>query len=461
MTDIFARSAMLPEGWAQDVLIGVDDAGDITSVKADSKPSRGALRLSGPVLPGMANLHSHAFQRAMAGLAESAGEGGQDSFWTWRDIMYRFLARLDPAQVGAIAAQLYVEMLKAGYTSVAEFHYLHHQPGGKPYDDVAEMARRVLGAAQKTGIGITMLPVLYAYSGFGSQPANKPQCRFVNGADRFLRIFEALTDRHGNDPQVRVGIAPHSLRAVSKGLLAEAITGVDRIDGKAPIHVHIAEQMKEVEDCLAWSNMRPVTWLYGNFNIDERWCLIHATHINRMETWMIAHSRAVAGICPTTEANLGDGIFPLGLYLRGEGRFGIGSDSHISVSPVEELRWLEYVQRLRREMRNVTANGAERHVGMRLWQGALAGGAQAMGRKVDGIRVGNRADLIALDGNHPLLFGRDGAVLTDSFVFSGNASLVRDVVVGGKQVVSEGRHADEEKIARAYRKTIGELVAAA
>jgi len=323
------------------------------------------------------------------------------------------------------------------------------------------MARRVTGAAQKTGIGMTILPVLYAYSGFGSQPANKPQCRFVNGADRFLRIFEALTDKHGNDPQVRVGIAPHSLRAVSKGLLAEAITGVDRIDPRAPIHVHIAEQMKEVEDCVAWSNMRPVTWLYGNFNIDERWCLIHATHINRMETWMIAHSRAVAGICPTTEANLGDGIFPLGLYLRGEGRFGIGSDSHISVSPVEELRWLEYVQRLRREMRNVTANGAERHVGMRLWQGALAGGAQAMGRKVDGIRVGNRADLIALDGNHPLLFGRDGAVLTDSFVFSGNASLVRDVVVGGKQVVSEGRHADEEKIARAYRKVIGELVAAA
>jgi len=459
MPDIFARAALLPSGWAENVLIEADDDGTIVATTPDSRVTRGALRMPGPVLPGMANLHSHAFQRAMAGLAEAAGQGGQDSFWTWRDIMYRFLARLDPGQVGAIAAQLYVEMLKAGYTSVAEFHYLHHQADGTPYDDEAEMARRVIGAAQRTGIGITMLPVLYAYSGFGCQPANPQQRRFVNGADRYLRIFEALHKRHGNDGQIRIGLAPHSLRAVSKGLLAEAITGADRIDRGAPIHVHIAEQMKEVEDCMAWSNVRPVTWLYGNFPVDERWCLIHATHINRMETWMIAHSRAVAGICPTTEANLGDGIFPLGLYMRGEGRFGIGSDSHISVSPVEELRWLEYVQRLRREMRNVTANARERHVGVRLWQAALAGGAQAMGRKVGGIAAGNRCDLVALDGNHPLLFGRDGGMLVDSFVFAGNQNLVTDVVVGGQHIVSEGRHKDEDKIARAYRKVIGELVA--
>lgn len=459
MTDYFARAALLPKGWSDDVLIGVDDTGSITSVKANIKPSHGAVRLAGPVLPGMANLHSHAFQRAMAGLAERAGTGSQDSFWTWRDIMYKFLARLDPQQVGAIAAQLYVEMLKSGYTSVGEFHYLHHQPDGKPYDDLTEMAGQVIGAAERTGIAMTMLPVLYTYSGFGAKPHAPQQRRFINGADRFLRMFEELHKRHRDDPQVRLGIAPHSLRAVSKGVLSEAITGINRMDSTAPIHIHIAEQAKEVEDCKAWSNLRPVTWLYTNFNVDERWCLIHATHINRMETWMVSHSRAVTGICPTTEANLGDGIFPLGLYMRGEGRFGIGSDSHISVSPVEELRWLEYVQRLRREIRNVMSSDKQRHVGARLWNAALSGGAQALGRPIDGLKTGNCADFIVLDANHPALFGRSGNALTDSLVFSGNSNPISDVVVGGKQVISEGQHKDEEKIARAYRKAVSDLMA--
>ncbi len=459
MTDYFARAALLPKGWSDDVLIGVDEAGSITSIKANTRRSRGAAHMDGPILPGMANLHSHAFQRAMAGLAERAGPNKQDSFWTWRDIMYKFLARLTPQQVDAIAAQLYVEMLKSGYTTVGEFHYLHHQSDGKPYDDLTEMAGRVIHAAERTGIAMTMLPVLYTYSGFGAMPHNPQQRRFINGADRYLRLFEALHKTHQDNPQVRLGIAPHSLRAVSKGVLSEAITGVNRMDCTAPIHIHIAEQVKEVEDCLAWSNLRPVIWLYSNFNVDERWCLVHATHINHMETRMVAHSRAVAGLCPTTEANLGDGIFPLGLYMRGEGRFGVGSDSHISVSPSEELRWLEYVQRLRRELRNVMASEKERHVGARLWNAALAGGAQALGRPINSLKIGNRADFIALDANHPLLFGRKGHALTDSLIFSGNANPISDVVVGGKQVISEGRHADEEKIARAYRKAVGELMA--
>ncbi|MBN36133.1 MAG: formimidoylglutamate deiminase [Rhodospirillaceae bacterium] len=459
MTDYFAKSALLPRGWSDDVLITVDDNGDIESLMPNSRASRGAVRLNGPALPGISNLHSHAFQRAMAGLAERARTGSQDSFWTWRDIMYKFLARLTPQQVGAIAAQLYIEMLKSGYTTVGEFHYLHHQSDGTPYDDLGEMAHWVVGAAQRTGLAITLLPVLYTYSGFGAQTHKPQQRRFINGADRFQRLIGDLHQRYSDDPQFTLGIAPHSIRAVSKGVLSEALTGLNRIDATAPIHIHIAEQTKEVDDCVAWSNQRPVTWLYSNFQVDERWCLVHATHINRMESWMVAHSRAVAGLCPTTEANLGDGIFPLGLYMRGEGRFGIGSDSHISVSPVEELRWLEYVQRLRRQLRNVTASERQRHVGARLWNAALAGGAQALGRKTDGLKTGNRADFISLDGDHPLLVGRKGHAITDSLVFSGNTNPVSDVVVGGRHVVAEGHHAEEEKIARAYRKAIGELMA--
>ncbi|MBT6204056.1 MAG: formimidoylglutamate deiminase [Rhodospirillaceae bacterium] len=459
MTDYFAKAALLPKGWSEDVLIAVDDSGAIASIKTGVKPSRGAVRLGGPIMPGMTNLHSHAFQRAMAGLSERAGASSQDSFWTWRDIMYKFLAKLDPRQVGAIAAQLYLEMLKSGYTTVGEFHYLHHQADGQPYDDLGEMAHRVVDAARRTGIAMTLLPVLYTYSGLGSKPASSQQRRFVNAADRFLRLYEGLHGRYNDDPQLRVGIAPHSIRAVSKGVLSETLTGVDRIDPSAPVHIHIAEQIKEVNDCLEWSEQRPITWLYNNFRVDERWCLVHATHINRMETWMAVNSQAVVGICPTTEANLGDGIFPLGLYIRGGGRFGIGSDSHISVSPVEELRWLEYVQRLRRKLRNITASAKERNVGARLWNATLTGGAQAMARPADGLRVGNRADFIVLDGNDPLLFGRRGNALVDSFVFSGNTNPVTDVVVGGKHVVENRHHAEEEKIARAYRTAVTALMA--
>ena len=456
--DFFAKSALLSKGWTRDVLLRTDDAGMIVEIRSDARPTRNAVRLAGPVLPGMPNLHSHAFQRAMAGLTESAGKE-PDSFWTWREVMYRFVARLEPDQLGAIAAQLYLEMLKAGYTSVAEFHYLHHQPGGKPYGELPEMANRIVRAANQAGIGLTLLPVLYAYGGLGGKAPVRNQARFVNGADRFLRLIEEVMARHGDKPNVRIGIAPHSIRAVTKGLLSETLTGLNRMDDTAPIHIHIAEQTKEVDDCQEWCGMRPVTWLYNHFDVNGRWCLVHATHINRMEAWMVANSRAVAGLCPTTEANLGDGIFPLGLYLRGEGVFGIGSDSHVSVSPIEELRWLEYVQRLRREVRIVAASERSRHIGMRLWQDAVAGGARALGQPVGGLVVGNRADMVVVDPNHPALVGRDGATLVDSLVFSGNDNPVRDVFVAGEQVIAEGHHDREDAITRRFRRVINQLAA--
>jgi formimidoylglutamate deiminase len=322
-----------------------------------------------------------------------------------------------------------------------------------------ETANRIVRAAQQTGIGLTLLPVLYAYGGLGGKAPSRQQARFVNGADRFLRLVDEVMAKHAAKDNVRIGIAPHSIRGVTKGLLSETLTGLNRMDETAPIHIHIAEQTKEVDDCVEWCGMRPVTWLYNQFDVNARWCLVHATHINRMEAWMVANSGAVAGLCPTTEANLGDGIFPLGLYLKGEGVFGVGSDSHVSVSPIEELRWLEYVQRLRREMRNVAANERERHVGMRLWQDAVAGGAQALDQPAGGLAVGNRADMIVLEPNHPQLFGRSGPTLVDSLVFAGNANPVRDVFVAGEQVIAEGHHDREETVARRFRRTINQLAA--
>ena len=352
-------------------------------------------------------------------------------------------------------AQLYVEMLKAGYTTVGEFHYLHHRPDGGRYDDPGEMAHRAIDAARRAGIAITMLPVLYAQGGFGAVPPQPRQRRFVNDADRFLDLLAGLRKRHSGDPQIGFGVAPHSLRAVSPEALADALNGVEP---SCPVHIHIAEQVREVEECVAWSGRRPVAWLFDRFEVDERWCLVHATHIDGAELGRIARSGAVVGLCPTTEANLGDGVFPLAAFLRRRGRFGIGSDSHVSVSPVEELRWLEYVQRLRRRARNIAACGEEPHTGARLWKAALAGGAQALARPIDGLKAGNRADFICLDADCPSLAGREGHSLIDSFVFSGNAAPVTDVVAGGRHVVRGGRHDEEEAIARAYRRAAAQLL---
>lgn len=456
MTAFFAETAWLPDGWTRDVRLEVDGEGTFAAVTPGGDPA-GAERLRGPVIPGMPNLHSHAFQRAMAGLTERAGGG--DSFWTWRSVMYGFLDRLGPEELEAVAAQLYIEMLKAGYTAVAEFHYVHHDPAGNAYADPAELSRRVLAAARRTGIRLTHLPVLYAHSGFGGAEPTPGQRRFINGVDGLMRIWDRVADAAAGDPRVRLGLAPHSLRAVTPDELAEAAAALDARDPTAPIHIHIAEQVKEVEDCLAWVGRRPVEWLLDHADLSARWCLVHATHLTEDETRRMAASGAIAGLCPTTEANLGDGIFPAPAFLAAGGRFGVGSDSHVSVSPVEELRLLEYGQRLVHRSRAALGDPAAPSMGERLWSKAADAGAAALGIPAGRLAVGCRADLVVLDGDGPVLAGRPADRLMDSLVFAGNVPAVRDVAVGGDWVVRDGRHEAEEEALAAYTAAVGRLTA--
>ena len=454
--NLFAADALLPEGWARDVLFEIGPDGSLSGVTAGAVGGD-APRAAGPVLPGMPNLHSHAFQRAMAGLTERAGPG-KDSFWTWRELMYDFVGKLTPEQLETIAAQLYLEMLKAGYTAVGEFHYLHHDPEGRPYADPAEMSRRVMGAAKTTGIGITQLPVRYGHGDFGGAPAQEGQRRFLHGPEAFLRLLEGLIAGHRDDPQVRLGIAPHSLRAVTPEGLVETLKGLAGLDPEAPVHIHIAEQQKEVRDCIEWCGERPVEWLLRQGLPDAHWCLVHATHVTEEEAARLAESGAVAGLCPTTEANLGDGVFPAPAFLAAGGALGIGSDSHISISPIEELRWLEYGQRLTLRRRNVLADGDHApSTGAGLYRRALAGGAQALGRPIGRLAPGCRADLVVLDDGLPTLAGKTGDALLDALVFAGNLNPVRDVMAGGRWVVREGRHAQEDRVLEAYLQVLGEL----
>jgi formimidoylglutamate deiminase len=456
MTVLFAETALLPVGFADRVRLEVDARGDLAEIEIGAGPG-GAERLAGVVLPGMPNVHSHAFQRAMAGLAERLAPG-EASFWTWREVMYRFLERIGPHELRAIATQLYVEMLEAGYTAVGEFHYLHHQPDGRPYADPAELSSAIIEAQQSSGIGLTHLPVLYMAGGFGGVPPEAGQRRFVHDPDRFAELLEGLAPRFAANPDLRLGLAPHSLRAVPDQALRDVVALADRIDPAAPIHIHVAEQVKEVRDCLEWCGARPVHHLFDTAPVGPRWCVIHATHMNEAETAMLARSGAVAGLCPTTEANLGDGLFDLGGYLAAGGRFGIGSDSHVSISPIEELRWLEYGQRLDGLRRLVAASEEQPHCGARLWRDGLAGGAQALGRRIGRLEPGYRADLIRLDAAHPILAGRAGEILLDALVFSGNVNLVRDVMVGGRWLVRDGRHVRREEIAEGYRAAVKRLI---
>ena len=455
MPSYIAPAAMLPSGWAEQARIEVDDAGFITAVEAGAAAGEGE-RLAGPVIPGMPNLHSHAFQRAMAGLAERA-TGGGDDFWGWREVMYRFLARLTPDDVAAIAAQLYLEMARQGFTAVGEFHYLHHGPGGAPYADRAELSRCVIEAARGVGIGITHLPVLYTRGGFGGEPPLEQQRRFVNDPAGLAEILAALRRDYAADPQVALGLAPHSLRAVDPQALAEALALAAGADAAAPIHMHAAEQTREVEECRAALGAPPVAWLLEHAPLDARWCLVHATHMTPEETDGLAASGAVAGLCPTTEANLGDGLFPLPAYLAQGGCFGIGGDSHVSVNMREELRWLEYGQRLLLRARNVTASIEQPATGARLYRAALEGGRSALGRPIARIEVGNRADLLVLDGAHPALGGKAGDDLLGGLVFAASDNPVRDVMIGGRWVVREGRHPDQEAILQQYARTMKQL----
>lgn len=444
----------MPEGWADDVSIEIDDAGSISAVETGVAAAAAA---GGCALPGIANLHSHAHQRAMAGLAERAGDAS-DSFWTWRTTMYGFLDSIEPHQLYAIAAQLYVEMLKAGYTRVAEFQYLHHQKDGSHYDNIAEMSLQTLAAANDVGLGITNVPVYYQFGGFDCAPISDQQRRFANDPHNILSIVKLLQEQGRNDPNVITAVAAHSLRAISKQGLAEVLAGADALGAK-PVHIHIAEQIREVDECINWSGVRPVDYLLDNFDVDANWSLIHATHMTEGETTRLANSGAVAGICPTTEGNLGDGLFNAKPYLQQGGKLGIGSDSHISVSPVEELRWFEYGQRLIHHTRNQLSGGPQRSTGRNLFEVATAGGAQACGHNSGAIAVGKRADFIVLDITKPLLCERSGDEILDSWIFSGNDNVVRDVYVGGARVIENGHHYFESKINQRFQATLRELTA--
>lgn len=450
MTALFARHALLPQGWQRDVLLEWDSGGDLTQVAPGARPPLNVARAE-YVLPGMVNLHSHAFQRALGGLTETGSEG-PDSFWTWRDLMYRFAARITPEGIEAIAAQLFAECLRHGYTSVCEFHYLQRAVDGASYARPAETAERVAAAAQLAGMGVTLLPVLYSHAGFGAQPLTPGQARFRTDVDDVLGIVDALAPLRGG--QLEVGAAPHSLRAAGIDAIRALAAG---LPAARPLHIHIAEQEAEVAQCIAHTGRRPVAYLLEQLAPDERWCLVHATHLDAVEITGLAASGAVAGLCPTTEANLGDGLFPLAPYIAAGGRFGIGSDSHVSQSPVEELRWLEYGQRLQHRQRNVAHVPAQRSVGDFLWQAALAGGAQATGRRVGALAAGRRADLLVLDAQHPNLDGVDHAEVLGRMVFCGNDNLVRDVLCGGRWVVQSGRHRAQEAIAARYRQALRDL----
>ena len=397
-------------------------------------------------VPGIANLHSHAFQRAMAGLAERQTHP-EDSFWTWREIMYRFAARMDPDSTYAVATQLYAEMLEAGYTTVCEFHYVHHQPDGRPYADPAAMSKALIAAARDTGIRMTLLPVLYMTGGFDGRELSARQQRFGHGVEDFLRLLEGL--RALQDESLRVGCAFHSLRAVPEAAMREVLAA---LPADAPVHLHIAEQVGEVQDCLAVRDARPVEWLLREFAVDARWTLVHATHLTREETRGIASSGATVAICPTTEANLGDGLFPLRDYLQAGGRWGIGSDSHVSVSPVEELRWLEYGQRLVTRHRNIAVTASSPSVGDTLLRGVQDSAADATGFRHA------TDDSVLLDADTPALAGAMPEDLVDRWLFAGNRPLVNQVRVAGREVVVDGRHVQREAIARRYGDTLRRLL---
>ncbi len=459
---LFAEHVYLPEGWRRNVLLQWDAQGSLVGITPDTQAPAGVARASGPVLPGMPNLHSHAFQRAMAGLTEyRAGSGAvaTDNFWSWRDLMYRFAARITPEGLAAIAQWLYIEMLKAGYTSVCEFHYVHHMQDGSRYANAAELAQRVVDAAGASGIGITMLPVLYQYAGFGAQAPRDDQRRFINTPDSLLALIDTLRGARPEHGALRYGVAPHSLRAVSNDSLRALLNGLDAMSPDAPVHIHIAEQTGEVDACVETEGARPVQWLLDRFEVDARWCLVHATHVDQHETSALAKSGAVAGLCLTTEANLGDGIFPAHDYLEQQGRIGIGSDSHIGVDWRAELRLLEYGQRLSRRQRNVLASAQMPRVADRLFAASLEGGALATGRAVGALRQGARADFIVLDADHTSIAEHASEAWLSGIVFCEHGNTpIRDVYAGGAKVVDNGRHRDEDTAYAQYRAALAELL---
>jgi formiminoglutamate deiminase len=441
---IWFEQALLPDGWAVAVRVGIID-GRIATIERNVAPQGHDARFV-TALPGLANVHSHAFQRSIGGMAEVRGGPEHDDFWGWREVMYRLVGVLTPDDVAVITAMAFVEMLEAGFTRVGEFHYLHHQPSGEPYDDPAAMAAAVASAAEETGIALTLLPVFYAHGGFGGKAPEAGQRRFVNDMDGFANLLEASRHAVGGLADGTVGVAPHSLRAVTP----EQLAALAAMAPDAPIHIHIAEQQKEVADCIEWSGQRPVAWLMDHAAVDARWCLVHATHIDPEELTAIAARGAVVGLCPITEANLGDGMFPAEAFLAAGGMFGIGSDSNIRIDAGQELQLLEYGQRLSLRRRNVlSTTGAS--TGRTLFDGATAGGGRAVGHPA-GIALGHAADLIALSGC------ACGDRTLDRWIFAGGGPVIDAVWRRGVQVVSNGRHGGRDEIAARFTKVAARLL---
>lgn len=461
---LWAPWAYLDSQWQANVLLRWDLDGTLTHVlpeanQQDIDTAGSVYKALGAALPGMPNLHSHAFQSAMTGLTEFRGQG-QDSFWSWRDLMYRFAARLEPEHMQAIAHWLYIQMLKAGYTSVCEFHYLHHQRDGQNYAPISLLAQGVMEAASASGLAITLLPVLYQYSNFGSQAPRQDQQRFLNSPTQLLYLLESLHTSHPLNADRRYGIAPHSLRATNIASINTLIDGLHSLPSRHPIHIHIAEQMAEVLACQDVKGCSPVAYLYDNFNVDERWCLVHATHIDEQERKQIARSGAVAGLCLTTEANLGDGLFPAAAFLAEHGHMGIGSDSHICVDWRAELRLLEYGQRLISQQRNVLTSPHQPFVADYVFETCTRGGAQASGRASGQLHPGHQADVMVIDLKHPSLAGLDKQHWLSALVFSerAHANPIRDVFVSGKACVTDGHHPQEEAAFAAYQETLSSLL---
>jgi formimidoylglutamate deiminase len=448
---LHAPAALLPDGWARDVAIEIDAGGTIVDVRTHREPGD-AERLAGPAIPAMPNVHSHAFQRALAGRTGGASPE-RDTFWTWRQAMYGFLKRVDADALGAIAAQAYVEMAKAGYATVGEFHYVHHDPAGNPYADIAEVAWRTVAAAEEAGLGLTLLPVFYAHAGFGGAPITPEQRRFAHTPASFAQLLETLLAA-ARDRGFVVGVAPHSLRAVTAEELGQ-IVGI--VPPDAPVHIHAAEQTKEVDDCYAWSRMRPVEWLVTQANIDARWCIVHATHMTEREVAALAKSGAVAGLAPTTEADLGDGTFPAEAFVAAGGALGIGSDSNTIIDPFIELRQLEWSQRMRLRRRNVLGSAGAFSIGTSLWLRAAAGGARAIAQRTGAIAPGRRADLVILDTDDPALAAHPPETMLDAAIFGPCRRRVRDVMSGGRWIVQDGHHAREAEVLARFRAVLRDL----
>lgn len=443
------RQALLPTGWADDVRLDVTD-GIITGVETGVAPPPGHRLLA--ALPGQVNLHSHAFQRAMAGLTERRGSDA-DSFWTWRQVMYEFVDGMTPQACRSVAELAYIEMLESGFTRVAEFHYLHHDQAGIPYADPAEMGAQIVEAARATGIDLTLLPVFYRHANFGGVAPTHGQRRFISDLDGFARLIEASEHHVGTLPQAGIGLAPHSLRAATP----DQLTALVALAADRPIHMHIAEQPREVADSVAWSGARPVEWLLDNAPVGPRWCLIHATHMTEAETIGLARTGAVAGLCPLTEANLGDGTFAAASWLEQGGAIGVGTDSNVAIGMASELQQLEYSQRLLTGQRNVLATGSGSSAAAMVSR-TLAGGHQAVARVANALAVGSAANIVTLDLSHPALAHRHDDAILDGWIFGRSGGAIASVYVDGVELVQDGRHVRRGEIERHYLTTLKQLL---